>query len=151
MKKLFVIISLIFCYRSAYAGSTMQPVLIPPAVNISSVSAQTGGQAQVLITTPTSSGAYSSGYFTYLTDVHIEMYPTSTLVGAGGPVYCTSAGIGGTPEWGFSTNASSGTVVITDVQYANPLQATQATNVTITCPATSNVKWNMNVSYYSAP
>lgn len=148
MKK-FLVLSVLFIASKSQAvmGYSPAPVLVPNSVVSSSASA-VGGQAQVTITTPTNVGPYSSGYYNYLTNIHIEMFAAATLAVANGPLSCTTVGIGNTPSLGFSTVVASGTVVATDLQFANPLQANQASNVVVTCPATANVRWNVVVGYY---
>lgn len=149
MKKFVIQLGFLFISSLCYAGSTIQPVIVPPSVNISSVSCNACG-AQISIASSTNVGPFSSGSYTYLTNVHLEMYASQTQMGPGGakPVLCTSTGLPNTPEWFFPVVVTSGTVTTMDTQYANPLQGTQATAVVITCPGTNGATWNMNVGYY---
>jgi hypothetical protein len=148
MKKMLPVVGLLFMVSKVWAGgtSTPTPILIPSALNVSSASTS-GAPAQITIATPTSVGPYSSGYYNYITNVHIEEFAAANLTGLAGPLLCTSTALNGV-QWGFSTVTSSGVVNTTDVQYANPLQGTQASTVFISCPAATNVKWNINVGYY---
>lgn len=149
MKKLLLSLSFVLGFNGvSHAGVQSVLAVITPSVVISSASAAANTQAQILITTGTTNSPFSAGLYNYVSHIHIEMYPTATLVGAGGPVYCTSVGLSGNPKFGFSTNITSGTMVVTDVPYDNPIQGAQAANTTITCPATTSIIWNMSANYF---
>lgn len=149
MKKLLIVLGCVSLSHFSFAWVNPQAVLVPPSVNVSTAPAA-GTAGTVTLSTP-SAGAFSSGYFNYVTDVHIDMYPANSSIAGGNggkPVYCTSTNLPGSPQWMFSTVVTSGTVITEDFQYANPLQGTQGSQVQITCPAATNASWNINVGYY---
>ncbi len=125
---------------------TPQPTTLPPSVSVSSVSTA-AGQASITITTPTSVGPYSSGQYTYISHIHVEMYATGTLTGGATPVTCTTTNLQSL-ALKFPTAAATGTVSVVDMALDNALQGTQGSNVTITCPATASVIWNVVLTYF---
>lgn len=148
MKKLFFVFGLLigFCSLS-HANNLVQAVNVPYTVNVTSASAGANGSVTVTITTPTATSPFSTGYYNYITNIHIEMYATGTLTGGSSPVKCTTTNLGGL-QYLFQTAEATGTEQVYDVQYANPLQSTQAAQTVITCPATASVLWNINVAYF---
>lgn len=147
MKKFLLILGLMSISKIGWC-LTPQPVVIAPSVSISSVGIS-GAQAQITITTAPGSGYNSTGWYNYLTNIHIEMYAVGTLTGGATPVTCTTTGLPTAVAFKFPTAAATGTNTVTDIQFANPLQGTAGTNVVITCPATASVIWNMQVMYFS--
>lgn len=151
MKKFLVVGLMLLGPRWAFAGgtSTPSPVFIPSIVTVSSTSSGASGSVAVTISSPVAT-SYSSGLYTYMTNVHIEMYPLANLAVAGGPIKCTSTNLN-SAAWFFSATQSSGTVQVLDMQFANPYPApNSAINTVITCPSTANVLWNIIAGYYFA-
>lgn len=147
MKKMLFVLGLLCMVNSK--GLAMQPIskAYQATVSVSSVST-TGGQAQITITTPTASGAYSAGYYTYFTHIRIEMWPAASLAGSGTLLSCTTTNLN-SRQFNFDTVVSSGVMVVRDLDLSSaPEPATQGSNVSITCPATTNVRWNVAVNYF---
>lgn len=153
MKYLKTILSLFilgFCYSKAEASNNPQPVTITPSVIVSSVSVS-GGQAQVLVTSPTTTSPFSTGYSNYITNIHIEYYAAGTLTGGSTPVTCTTTNLPSGMVLKFPTAEATGTEAVTDMQFANPLQVNSGSQFTLTCPGTASVIWNVEVGYFTAP
>lgn len=150
MKKFLMLIGFLSVSTYAHAGSTPQPIIIPSSIIVSSVTAGAGGTATVTISTPSAPSTLSAGGYTYISNIHIEMYSTSTLTAVATPVSCTSTGLPTNVTYLFQTAQAAGTEQLLDMQFANPLVSSQATQVTFTCPATSNVKWNLQVAYFQS-
>lgn len=150
MKKYLMILAGILVYGAkAEAQPLPLPVVIPSIITVSSFTAASGTTATVTISSPVAT-TYSTGLNTYVTNVHIEMYPTATLVGAAGPVKCTSTNLNSV-AWSFNTNISSGTVQVMDMQFANPIIAPNAAiNTVVSCPGTTSIIWNVIVGYFQA-
>lgn len=124
-----------------------QVTVAAPITIVSSVTV--AGALAVSSATASTSNGFAQ--FNYITNVHIEMYATGTLTGGATPVTCTSSNIPGNPVWKFPTAAATGTVTITDMQFANALKSTTSNTVTsITCPATASVIWNITLGYYQS-
>jgi hypothetical protein len=120
-----------------------------PSLIISSASAA-GGQAQVILSSPTAASANSSGFYNYITHIHIEMYATGTLTGGATPVVCTTTNLTTTPGIRFQTAEATGTEQVYEMDFASPIQAAQASQVAITCPGTASTIWNIVVTYFQA-
>jgi|ERR1051326_1766438 hypothetical protein len=148
MKKYLVLV-LVLMASKAWAGTYSTPVSVPAIVLVSSVTG-TGAGGTVTISSPVAT-SYSTGLNTYLTNIHIEMYPVATIAGSPTPLKCTTTNLNSTAYF-FNTVASSGTVQIMDMQFANPYAVPNpAINTVITCPATANIMWNIVTGYYQAP
>ena len=107
-------------------------------------------QGTVMISSPIAQSTYSSGEHIYITDIYITAY-SSAGVAAVTPVQCTSENLGGwTAE--FAPTYSTGVVQSYLHSYTAPMVSTSAAKqVRVTCPATSAIRWNIGVNYYSAP
>ncbi len=128
---------------------TPMPVTLPYATMASSVTA-VAGVATVTISTPAAT-TYSTGVQTFITHLHIEMYATGTLTGGATPVTCTTTNIPGNPVFKFQTAEATGTDQIIDLDFATPIQATNAAaNTVVSCPSTASVIWNIMVGYFQA-
>lgn len=153
MKKYIAIIGFLFVSSYAFAGGTSMPspIVVPTSSIISSATVAVDGGVTVIVSSPTSGvGPYSTGYYNYITNIHIEMYAAGTLTGGATPNTCTTTNLPNNPTFKFPTASATGTTVVTDMQFANPLQANQASQVTIVCPLATNVMWNVIVGYYQA-
>lgn len=122
------------------------PTMLPPSIVTSSFTA-TAGTATVTITTPTSVGPYSAGQYTYISHIHIEMYAGATLTGGAIPVTCTTTNLGGT-VFKLPSAAATGTVIVLDMPFDNPIQGLQGSNVAISCPGQPSTIWNVIVNYF---
>lgn len=147
MKKILFVLAVLFLTSKGYSAPIPLPIVIQPSISVSSVSIA-GAQAQILIATPTAQSANSTGYYNYLTSIRIEYYATSTLTGGATPITCVSTNLPGNPVFKFPSAEATGTEAVTDLQFANPLQATQASQITITCPGTASTLWNMTATYF---
>lgn len=147
MKRFIMLLAvLLTCKFAQAATSTVQPFVLPAVVSVSSISL-TSSAATVTISTPTGIGAYSTGYYNYLSHVRIEMYAASALTGGATPTTCTTTGLQSL-AFKMPTALAVGALYIVDLPLDNPLQAAQASNVVISCPATTNVIWNIVGTYY---
>lgn len=145
MKKMLAAVILLLGTQLGHAA--MQPVVISPSVVVSSAGTN-GTQVTVLLSSPVARSANSSGEYLYVTNMHLEMYAVSTLTGGATPVVCTVTNLPGNLTFKFPTAAATGTMQIVDIQFANPLQATQGAQVTLVCPATTSVIWNNTLAYF---
>jgi hypothetical protein len=150
MKKL--VLGLLFsCVGISHATTTPSPVYLLPSVSISSV-AVSGAGATATVPVPGGVGVFSTGYFNYITHIHIEMYAVAALTGGVTPVTCTSTNLQGSMAWKFPTAAAIGTTTIVDEDFASPLTSSTAGAVsTVVCPATANVIWNVVVNFTQTP
>ncbi len=148
MKRFILILAgiLAFARLPGHATPIPTPTTLPPSVVTSSFTL-VAGTATVTVSTPTSIGAFSSGYYNYISHIHLEMYATSTLTGGATPVTCTSTNLGGL-TLNLPTAAATGTVYLLDMPFDNAMQATQGSQVIITCPGRPNVIYNLIVAYY---
>jgi hypothetical protein len=130
------------------ATSTASPVILPTVLTVSSSTA-VGTLFNLTVTTPTFNvGAYSSGYYNYVTYVHIEMYAAATLTGGATPVVCTFSNWPGSPTPRFPTALATGSMYVLDMPFAFPASATVSSQVMLSCPATASVVWNASIQYY---
>ncbi len=145
--KTLLVLAVLFVARNAHAGYYNSYSDSLSTIVTSSATAS-GGQGLVTLSTPTTPSTSSSGYYNYISHIHIEMYAVSTLTGGATPVNCTTTNLPTTPVFKFQTAEATGTEQTLDMDFAYPIQANQGFQVVITCPATSNVIWNMVVTYY---
>lgn len=151
MKRFLFLSLVLFGVKEVQAANTVQSISIPTSIGVSSAPAVSNAPATVTISTPVAPGL-STGWSNYITNIHIESLMTGGVVGAVNPVTCTSTNMQGSPAWNFPPAVSTGTITIMDMQYANPLTPTTAqANTTVTCPAATGIRWNVNVNYFAAP
>ena len=138
---------LAFTGKAGYCLSTT--AVIPTAATlISSAPANANEAAVITISSPTGGGAYSTGYYNYLSDLHVVAYATATVTGTGTPITCTVTGVPNSPAILLETAMAVGTLHPRDFSFSNPVQATQGARIVITCPATGSVLWNIWASYF---
>lgn len=151
MKKVLFIISL-FIGSYSYASNTPQVIILPSQVIISSYGAVGGSTMTITIASPTTSGAYSSGYSNYLSELHIDEFATANLNGQASPYQCTITGINTTTLIiPMPTNASAGIVSRLDLTIEHPIQAPAGNQIVISCPGVANVIWNIWAGYQVGP
>lgn len=110
----------------------------------------TGASGAGVTLTITSPGAGLRQYLTYL---RVVRFSAAALVAAAAPVLITTTNLPGSLAFTCGADAQAQGVAATVLQedFAFPLMATaQATNVTIVCPATTNVIWRVTSGYYVA-
>jgi hypothetical protein len=130
------------------ATSTASPVILPTVLTTSSNTA-VGTLFNLIVASPTANvGAYSSGYYNYLTYVHLEMYASSALTGGATPTFCTFSNWPGSPKLMMPSALAVGVNYIVDLPMPSPASATAASQVMLSCPATANVIWNGFIQYY---
>lgn len=153
MKKLLFVLSVMATYTPFCLATPLPtPVVLPFSVIIASASTIANTQAQVTMSSPTNSGAYSTGYYNYISNVHIDASYTGGTVGATLPLSCTTTNVSGSPSFKFPPALSTGTLQALDTKFLFPVQSTNsASQTSITCPATANVMWNIIVGYFAAP
>lgn len=151
MKKCYLTLFGVMCIsRMAYAGgtSTPTPTVFPTSIMVSSFTVATG--TATVTVQPSTPSTYSAGGYTYLTNLHIEMYATGTLTGNALPVSCITTGLPGNPQYVFPTAMATGNQQTLDMQFANPLQSNQFSVITVSCPGRPSVYWNVEAAYYQS-
>lgn len=154
MKKMLFAVGCLFTVSYSYAGSGAQAIAIPSTVNVSSAPAASNAVATVTLSTPSlqGQGSYSAGYTDYITHIRIEAAYTGGVASNSTPTNCTTTNVSGNPTWFIPPAITTGTLYVADIQYANPLVAiNSSSNTVVNCPATANVRWNVNVNHYVAP
>ncbi len=151
MKKVLsyaVLLGALSLTNKASASPTPLPVAITPTLTVSSSTAvQTA--MNLTVSSPTANvGAYSAGYYSYITHIHLEMYAAGTLTGGATPVVCTTTNLSSALTWRFPTAQATGVQFIVDEQFDNPIQVTQGAQMMISCPATASVIWSGHVAYF---
>lgn len=146
MKRFILILAAVLLGKMSAHAVTPQPVALPPSVVTSSFTLA-GGTATVTASTPTSVGPYSSGYYNYISHIHLEMYATGTLTGGATPVVCTTTNLNGIKIY-LPTAAATGSETVIDMPLDNPMQGTQASQVTLSCPGQPSVIYNLILTYY---
>jgi hypothetical protein len=90
-----------------------------------------------------------SGQFHYINSIEIVAYTTLARVGVAAPVLVTSANLPGANIWDFATAAAIGSTDSRFYTFPSPYKSLSVnTATTIVCPATANVIWRVNVTYY---
>lgn len=109
------------------------------------LSANAAAGSAVTLTIP----APPAGQRIRLNTIEIVAYSTAARTGTATPVIVTTTNMNGLTFW-FSTAAAIGTLERVVFQPKEPFDGpTQATSMTIVCPATTSVMWRLNVSYHS--
>ncbi len=148
MKKMLFILSLTVLVSKAYAVTSVpQPAALLPSVTISSAPAVSNVAATVTITTAPNSGPYSTGLNTYLSHIHIDALSVGQAAASTTLITCTTTNIPGTPGMNFTAGPSTGTVTSMDIDLSSPIQSSSAANIVISCPANSNIRWNLWATY----
>jgi hypothetical protein len=147
MKRFILIFAGIIAFaRLPGYALTPQPTTLPPSVVTSSFTLA-AGTATVTASTPTAVGPYSLGYYNYISHIHVEMYATGTLTGGATPVVCTTTNLNSIKIY-LPTAAATGSETVIDMAFDNPIQGTQGSQVTVSCPGQPSVIYNVLLTYY---
>lgn len=96
-----------------------------------------------------SSVTFVTGEYNYITSLTIVAFSTGTATATATAATCVSSNLSGSPTYDFATAVTLGTVQSLNLQFANPLRATNRSDASyISCPATPGVRWNINLGYY---
>jgi hypothetical protein len=152
MKKILMLGMLLCGPNWAFAVNNGQDsAIIPPVVLVSSFGLS-GTLVSVTVSTPVAKSAYSAGEYNYITNIHIEAFYGGGIGGVPGTSFqCTTTNLPGSPSFRFPPMITTGTVTTVDMQFANPLRATQASQVTVVCPGSpTSLLWNIIVAYFQS-
>ena len=123
----------------------------PASINISSVSVvATGATLTLPATNLNGQSSYSTGWYNHITHITANMLVTGGTPVAGLTADCTTTNLNNL-ALKFVVGNSTKTVVSYDRDYSNPMVASSTNTVTIVCPATGGVIWDLNVNYFQAP
>ena len=112
---------------------------------VSSVTAAAGVAVTATLPVP------AAGYWNHVTAIHVTKYAAAALTGSATPVLVTSTGLPGTPQLAFGTAAAIGTVEEKIIVLVTPIRATAAAlAVSVICPATPSVIWQVQLTGYVA-
>lgn len=119
-------------------------------VPVYATSTQTGTAASGTGVTLTIAAA-GAGIFNYLCFLEITMFAAALLTVAATPVLITTTGITNTPTFSMSAPAMvQGNVEERIYSFAIPLKGSAANTVlTIVAPATTNIIWRLNATFYT--
>lgn len=152
MKKMLFVLSILLVASKSHAIIPL--VEVPSSLDVSSAPVVSGTAATVTLSTPSlqGQGPYSSGYTDYITNIRIEAFYTGGVNGASTPISCTTTNLNGNPSWLIPPAITTGTIYVSDMHYFDPLVTiNSSSNTVVNCPATANVKWNVNVNHFVAP
>lgn len=111
------------------------------------VSVSGAAGAAVTLTLPAVSGQYH-----YIGYASVQAYASANTGGQAAPIFITTTNLPGSPVMLFDTLGTKGAAIRQVIQPAQPIRSSVAgVATTISCPATSNIIWWINVFYRTDP